>query len=90
MNLSIFTDSAPIVVVFTKSDIVFESKRIELHEDNKNLVGEDLDNRSNVEAEKVYDACVQSLKNIVSEMKPQIPEPRYVKVSGIISRSFFI
>jgi len=90
VNLSIFTDSAPIVVVFTKSDIVFESKRIELHEDNKNLVGEDLDNRSNVEAEKVYDACVQSLKNIVSEMKPQIPEPRYVKVSGIISRSFFI
>jgi len=73
----------PIVVVFTKSDKVFESKKIELQEDNQDLVGKDLDDRSKEEAKKVHDACVQSLKSIVSGMKPPIPEPRYVKVSGI-------
>ena len=40
-------------------------------------------------AEQVYDACVLSLKNTVSGMKPPIPEPLHVKVSGIISHSLF-
>jgi len=89
VNLSIFTESAPIVVVFTKSDKILDSKRIELQEDDKNLVGEDLDKRSKEEAKKVHDACVESLKSAVSRMKPAILEPRHVKVSGIIPHSLF-
>ena len=75
------------MVVFTKSDKILESKRIELQEDNKSLVGDDLDNRSKAEAKKVHDACVQSLESTVSRMKPPIPTPRHRKVSGIISHS---
>jgi hypothetical protein len=87
--LSISTESAPLVVVYTKSDKLLESKRLELQEENQSLVGEDLENQSKVEVKKVYDACEKSLKSVVSEMDPQIPEPRHVKVSGIISHSLF-
>jgi len=75
------------VVVFTKFDKGFESKRLELQEENENLVGEDLDHRSKEEVKKVLDACVQSLKYAVSRM--EIPEPRHVPVSGIISHPSF-
>jgi hypothetical protein len=77
------------VVVFTKLDKLLESKRLELCEDNKNLVGEGLDNQVKEEAEKVEASCVESLKKLVGEMKPSIPEPSYVKVSGMIAHSLF-
>ena len=89
MNLLIFAELAPIVVAFTKFDRLLQSKKDELQGD-EGLVGEDLDNRSKEEATKVLDACVQSLKSIVNGMNPPIPEPPHVKVSGIISHSFFI
>ena len=89
MILSTSTESAPLVVVFTKSDKLLESKRLELQEENQSLVGEDLENLSKLEVKKVYDTCEKSLKDVVNGMSPQIPEPRHVKVSGIISRSLF-
>ena len=88
MDSSIFTESAPIVVVFTKFDKLLESKMRELQSDDENLVGEELDNRSNEEANAM---CVGSLKpeRAMSEMKQLMPGPRYVDVSGIISHSLF-
>ena len=67
------------VVVFTKYDRLLMSKRIELEDDSQGTEA----------ANKVCDDCVQSLKNVVSGMKPPIPMPTYVKVSGIISNSFY-
>jgi len=83
VNLSIFTESAPIVVIFTKFDKLLDSKKLELHDDNESLVGEDLDNRSKEEAKRVHDICVGSLKSAVSVMKLPMAEPSHVKVSGI-------
>ena len=85
----IFTESAPIVVIFTKYDKLLESKKLELQADDENLAGEELDNQSNEEAKKVLDLCVRSLKRVVSLMNPPIPEPSHVNVSGIISHSLF-
>ena len=89
MNSSIFTESAPIVVVFTKYDKFLNSKRLELQDDDVNLVGEELDNRIKEEAKEVHDICVGSLKRVVSVMKPPIPVPSHVNVSGMISHSLF-
>ena len=78
------------MVVFTKYDKLLDSKKLELQEDdNNNLVGVDLDNRSKEEAKKVHDDCVGSLKSAVSLMKQPMPEPSHVNVSGIISHSLF-
>ena len=67
------------VVVFTKYDRLLLSKRDEFG-----------DEEGPGEAEKVYDACVRSLENIVNGMRPPIPVPIYVKVSGIISHSLYV
>ena len=66
------------VVVFTKYDRLLMSKKDEYGE----IEG-------NERAKEVYDTCVRSLKNIVSGMKPPIPEPRHVKISGTISHSLY-
>ena len=68
------------VVVFTKYDRLLISKKDEF--DNNPTRGFE-------EAEKVYDACVLSLKNIVNRMNPPIPVPIFLKVSGIISHSLY-
>ena len=69
------------VVVFTKYDRLVTSKMIELELD---------DESQGIEAaNKVCDDCVQSLTNVASGMKPPIPMPTYVKVSGIISHSLY-
>jgi hypothetical protein len=78
VNLSIFTEPAPMVVVFTKYDRLLVSKKDEF---GKSLGSE--------KAEEVYDTCVQSLKKIVNGMKPPIPVPIFVKVSGIMSHSLY-
>ena len=78
VNLSIFTELAPMVVVFTKYDRLLISKKDEFG-----------DKEGPDEAGKVYDACVLSLKNIVNGMNPPMPMPIYVKVSGIISHSLY-
>ena len=89
MNSSIFTESAPIVVVFTKFDRLLDSIKFELRVDDENLIGEELNNRSNEAAKKVHAKCVGILNKAVSEMKPPIPEPSHLKASGIISHSSF-
>jgi hypothetical protein len=66
------------MVVFTKYDALLVSKKDELG-DIQGIEG----------AKEVHDTCVRSLKNIVSGMKPPIPEPLHVKVSGIISHSLY-
>ena len=77
------------MVVFTKIDKLLDSKKLELQDDDKNLVGEDLDNRCKEEATKVHDICVGSLERVVSKMKPPVPVPSHVNVSGMISHSLF-
>jgi hypothetical protein len=70
------------VVVFTKYDRLLISKKDEFEFDDNPTRGYE-------EAEKVYDACVLSLQNIVNGMNPPMPVPIFVKVSGIISHSLF-
>ena len=69
------------VVVFTKYDRLVMSKMIELELDNENQGIE--------AANKVCGDCVRSLTKVVSEMKPPIPMPTHVKVSGMIFHSFY-
>ena len=69
------------VVVFTKYDRLVTSKMIELELDNESQGIE--------AADKVCDYCVKSLANVVSGMKPPIPMPTYVEVSGIIFHSLY-
>ena len=66
------------VVVFTKYDKLLFSKNDEFG-----------DEEGPGEAEKVYNACVLSLKNIVNGMNPPIPVPICVRVSGIISHCLY-
>ena len=77
MNLSIFTEPAPLVVVFTKYDRLLISKKDEFGD------------QGNEKAKEVYDACVQSLNDILSKLKLPITELLYVKVSGIISHYLY-
>jgi hypothetical protein len=77
------------VVVFTKFDKLLDSKKLELREEDKSLIGEDLDNRSKQEVEKVEVSCVESLKKAVGAMKSPMAEPSHVKVSGMIAHSLF-
>ena len=78
VSLSIFAELAPMVVVFTKYDRLLASTKFEF--------GESLGREK---AEEVCDTCVQSLKGVVNGMKPPIPVPVFVKVSGIISHSLY-
>ena len=66
------------MVVFTKYDRLVMSKKDEFGDD-----------QGNEAANRVYDDCVKSLKNIVSKLELSLPELLYVKVSvsGIISHS---
>jgi hypothetical protein len=82
----IFTESAPVVVVFTKYDRLFRSKKIELKGDSDNPDPEDLIKRSREEARKVLDGCVQSLKGAMIRLETQMP--RHVNVSSIFSHCF--
>ena len=82
----LFTESAPVVVVFTKYDRLFRSKKIELQGDNNDPDHEDLISRSREEARKVLDGCVQSLKGAMNRLETQMP--RHVNVSSILSHSF--
>ena len=77
MNLSIFTEPAPLVVVFTKYDRLLISKKDEFGD------------QGNEKAKEVYDACVQSLNDILSKLKLPITELLYVKVSSIISHYLY-
>jgi hypothetical protein len=84
---AISTKSAPVVVAFTKYDLLVKSKRVRLQWDNKGLDSEVLDKQSEDEARKVLDICVQSLEEAMSRLKTQMP--RYVNISSIISPCIF-
>jgi hypothetical protein len=78
----IFTESAPVVVVFTKYDLLIKTKRVRL--ERRKLSGkEDLNKRSKEEARKVLDECVRSLEGAMVRL--EIPVPRYVNVSSMTS-----
>jgi hypothetical protein len=82
----VFTESAPVVVVFTKYDRLLRSKKIELRGDNDHPDPEDLVRRSQEEARKVLDRCVQSLEGAMNRLETQMP--RHVNVSSTIFHSF--
>ena len=81
----IFTETVPIVVVFTKYDGLVWTKKRELEEENLNLSPEDLDERGEKEAKKVLDACIQSVENTYSRLKLKDQTIRLANVSSIFS-----
>jgi hypothetical protein len=84
----IFTESAPVVVVFTKYDRLIRSKWIELKGDNDNPVPEDLIKRSREEAEKVLDACGRSVENVLHRLGLKGQTMRDANVSSIFFHSY--
>jgi hypothetical protein len=87
LDVFIFAESAPVVVVFTKYDRLLRSKKIELKGDNDAPDPDDLIRRSKEESQKVLDGCVQSLKGAMIRLETQMP--RHVNVSSIKFHSFF-
>jgi hypothetical protein len=79
----IFTETVPIVVVFTKYDQLVWSKRKELEEDNINLGPEDLDKRGMEEAQKVLDTCIRSVENAFRKLGSKELTIRHANVSSI-------
>jgi len=74
-----YETQTPLVVVFTKYDLLVRTKWAELHEDQAGRYSEDLDKRSKQEAEKALHTCVKFLERTVKGMNIQMP--RYVTVS---------
>jgi hypothetical protein len=81
----IFTETVPIVVVFTKYDRLVRTKRTELEEDNVNLSPEDLDKRGEEEAQKALETCVQSLENTSRRLGLKNQTIRHANISSIFS-----
>ena len=79
--------SAPVVVVFTKYDLLVKTKRVKLQRGNKGLDSVVLNKQSEEEAQKVLDICVQSLEEAMSRLKTQMP--RYVHISSIFFSFLF-
>jgi len=76
--------SVPVVVIFTKYDLLIRSRKDELQEDKFDGV---LDTESRKEAQISLDKCVTSLQDTMKRM--QTPMPPYVQVSSMISNSSF-
>jgi hypothetical protein len=87
MNWHSRTESAPVVVVFTKYDLLVRTKKARLRRDKKGLDSGVLDKRSEEEARKVLATCVQSLEHTMNRMKAQMP--RYANVSSIIFHYYY-
>jgi hypothetical protein len=79
-----FTESAPIVIVFTKYDRLVRTKKAELREDDENMNPEELDRRSREEAKHALDSFTNA-----QSVKRAMGDTGHVKVSSMISRSFF-
>jgi hypothetical protein len=79
-----FTELAPLVIVFTKYDRLVRTKRAELREDYEDLKGEELNRRSRAEARN----ALQSFLNSKS-VKEAMNGVRRTAVSSTLSRSFF-
>jgi hypothetical protein len=79
-----FTESAPLVVVFTKYDRLVRTKKAELREDYEDLKGEELNRLSKEEARKALESFANS-KSVKEAMNGIL----YANVSSMISHSFF-
>jgi hypothetical protein len=77
----VFMESAPVVIVFTKYDQLVRTKREELQEENNGLSEGVLRERSEEEARKAFDKCIQSLERTLCDTNT--PKPHHVNVSGI-------
>jgi hypothetical protein len=85
----IFTETVPIVVVFTKYDRLVWSKKKELEEDNVNMGSEELERRGTEEAQKVLDTCIQSVENAFRRLGLGEQTIRHANVSSIFSHPQF-
>ena len=73
-------ESVPIVIVFTRYDLLVRLKRAELKEDYPHMDDHNLDNRSVVEAWKAFERCLESLRHTMRRLNIQMPP--YARVSG--------
>jgi hypothetical protein len=73
-------ESAPVVIVFTKYDRLVRTRRAELQEENNGLSEDVLRERSEEEARKAFDKCIQLLERTLRDTNT--PKPRHVNVSG--------
>ena len=76
----LFMDSAPVVIVLTKYDILVRTKEAELREKNDSLSGDLLRERGKEEARKAFDKYIRSLERNLR--KTNTPMPPHVNVSG--------
>lgn len=79
----IFAELAPVVIVFTKYDLLVRTKKAKLKMGKKNLDTGFLDKSSKEAAQKEFDDFV---KRITERM--ETPMPPYARVSSINFRSF--
>jgi hypothetical protein len=84
----IFTESAPVVVVFTKYDKLVRTKKFDLQEDPARAKSKDLDSQTTEEAQKALDICVESLHNAIRKMDSKMEMPISAKVSSKTSTCF--
>ena len=80
----IFTESAPLVVIFTKYDRLVRAKKAELREYHNDLRGEELEKLSRAEARRALESFVNA-KSVKEAMK----DIRYLNVSSMLPHSFF-
>ena len=83
-DVFLFTESAPLVVVFTKYDRLVRTKRAELREDYEDLKEEELNVRSREEARYALESFVNS-----KSAKEAMNGIRHANVSSTVSYSFF-
>jgi len=83
----IFTETVPIVVVFTKYDRLVYTMKSELKDNNVNLGPEDLDQRGKEEARKALDVSIQSVKDAFGRLGLKEQTIRHANVSSIFSHS---
>ncbi|KAI0245359.1 hypothetical protein BJV78DRAFT_1365433 [Lactifluus subvellereus] len=69
----------PVVIVFTQYDKLVRTKKAELLDDDEGIDSAALKRKSEKEAGKAFEVCVQSLQRTMDRLK--IPMPRYVRVS---------
>ncbi|KAI0246579.1 hypothetical protein BJV78DRAFT_1286286 [Lactifluus subvellereus] len=74
-----FRSQIPVVIVFTQYDKLVRTKEAELLEDDEGIDSAALKRKSEKEAGKAFEICVQSLQRTMDRLK--IPMPYYVKVS---------
>jgi hypothetical protein len=86
----IFTETVPIVVVFTKYDLLVRMKRDELEEDNINLGPWDLNKRSKDEAQKVSDTCVKSVESAFRRLGLKEQMLRHAIISSTFSHPYSV